>query len=618
MSYVSINTMTLAIAYIEDLVSHCNLNRIATLSHSLGVIKGSLINRNHFRALELIDKINPDDAFSHAVKLQLAAFFKKNESIAKATDIDSVTMAAFFSAEDSCRSQNLLENIYFSAPETDPHNLNFMRMKNRISKVLGPFSKFEDRLERLVRLSQGASSFHKRCFSTSDRKLFQQDEMSEDCAAIARYIYQDSPFVLGCLGYGTQDFNYSRIVTVPKSYKTNRTIAAEPAGHTAWQLAADSYIKDRLKMFSVDLTDQTPNQQLAFEGSCSGRYATIDLKQASDTISYEVVRLLFPEDWFNYFDAIRTPQGKLPDGSTVVFEKFSSMGNGTTFVIETLIFEAACFAASMGSIDRCVYGDDIVIRQEFVPDLISILSRFGFSINEAKTHTSGNYRESCGEHYFSGERVTPINLLRERMSLDVFYDFVNRFIDNMHIGPCSFVDFSRAMAVLQRTCRLYDENALIKGQPAIQFIPSFLPSTAGIKSPATHGNMRLWRVAIRDGMHFIKGISITQKSWRPPRLRAYLLWLQLYTRGQDRRQDSAAMGRKSPGHAIDVQLVPPERITSTMPHPDKVGTKLKLIPCLWQVPSNSNNSYFYTIDWSLFCNRNKPLKGNYRRKDKAV
>lgn len=601
MAYVSIGSMSLAIAYIEDVINHCQTNQLTTLGKSLSVIKGLLINRNHYRALIKLDSLEPVNAFEHAVKLQLTAFFKKNESLPKAADIDEVTMAAFHSAEFDCMCQNYLELFYRNAPALDPMNFVFMKVKNRIKQVLGPFSQFEKRLPELVRLSQGATSFHKRPYSTADRKLFHCDEMSEECATIARYVYQDSPYVLGFLGHGSQDYNCSRVVTVPKSYKTNRTIAAEPAGHTVWQLAFDSFVKDRLLDFGVDLRDQTPNQQLAFEGSCSQRYATVDLKQASDTIAYEVVHMLFPEDWFNYLDFIRVPCGKLPDKRVVEFEKFSSMGNGTTFCIETIIFEACVFVASRGSIDRCVYGDDIVIRQEFVHDLENILSRFGFKINETKTHVSGKYRESCGEHYFDGCRVTPINLLRERMTIDIFYDFANRFIESLFSEAYSCgVTFDRTIAVIAKAARIYDAGSKADKHAPILFVPTFFPSTSGLRAPAVDGNVRLWRVSLRDDMHFVKGVIVKSQTWNVPVVRAYLLWLQVYASRQGCKQAPAVKGRKSLLHAIDIDLCPTERVTTTAPHPDKVRAVASMIPCLWQVSDNPRHAYVYSIVWEQF------------------
>ena len=91
------------------------------------------------------------------------------------------------------------------------------------------------------------------------------------------------------------------------------------------------------------------------------------------------------------------------------------MGNGFTFELESLIFWAITVACvelenlSSGRRDTrvSVYGDDIIAPTYSVDLLLESLKYCGFRINEAKSFWDGPFRESCGEHYFSGERVTP-------------------------------------------------------------------------------------------------------------------------------------------------------------------------------------------------------------------
>lgn len=103
----------------------------------------------------------------------------------------------------------------------------------------------------------------------------------------------------------------------------------------------------------------------------------------------------------------------LPSGEKHLLRKVSSMGNGFTFELETLIFYGLCSAviellASKDMDHRCtVFGDDIIIASELVPALREVLLYFGFVMNPKKTFSEGPFRESCGKHFFYGNDVTP-------------------------------------------------------------------------------------------------------------------------------------------------------------------------------------------------------------------
>lgn len=102
----------------------------------------------------------------------------------------------------------------------------------------------------------------------------------------------------------------------------------------------------------------------------------------------------------------------LVDGRWIQLEKFSSMGNGFTFELETLIFwalvESLRDLRSQTGGRVSVYGDDIVCPSDIATDLIELLDFCGFEVNTKKSHWAGLFRESCGEHFFRGKNVTPI------------------------------------------------------------------------------------------------------------------------------------------------------------------------------------------------------------------
>lgn len=201
----------------------------------------------------------------------------------------------------------------------------------------------------------------------------------------------------------------SRGVTVDKNAKTDRFIAAEPSGNIFLQLGIGGYFRQCLLRVGVNLDDQSINQGLAEKALDLG-LATVDLKAASDTIPSALVWLLLPYSWASLLDSVRSPQMYV-SGKWHHLSKFSSMGNGYTFELESLIFWSLTEALRdvRGVAGRVsVYGDDIICPSEIVPELEELLGWCGFSFNTKKTHFTGLFRESCGRHFFGGKDVTPI------------------------------------------------------------------------------------------------------------------------------------------------------------------------------------------------------------------
>jgi len=131
------------------------------------------------------------------------------------------------------------------------------------------------------------------------------------------------------------------------------------------------------------------------------------LKSASDTVSDFLVRSVLPPEWLALLDVARCDYSVV-DGKEVKLEKYSAMGNGYTFELETLLFTAACIAA--GSKDYNVFGDDIIVEQSVAPDLIDFLQFLGFEVNESKTCLAGTFFESCGVDVWHGRDVRPFFL----------------------------------------------------------------------------------------------------------------------------------------------------------------------------------------------------------------
>lgn len=210
----------------------------------------------------------------------------------------------------------------------------------------------------------------------------------------------------------------NEIVFVPKNAKTHRAIAIEPHVNSYLQRGFGREIRRLMRIrCGQDLNDQSRNQRLAQSGSLTGDLATIDLSGASDTISTELVRYLLPAKWFRLLDMTRSKQGFLrKEGTWLHYNKFSSMGNGYTFELESLIFWALCEAAQdVQTHFTSVYGDDLVVPTHEYDAVVRVLNFAGFRVNSSKSFHSGLFRESCGKDYFFGQDVRPI-FLKENIS----------------------------------------------------------------------------------------------------------------------------------------------------------------------------------------------------------
>lgn len=219
----------------------------------------------------------------------------------------------------------------------------------------------------------------------------------------------------------------NKIVFVPKTAKTHRSIAVEPLLNGFLQKSVDLHMRDRLRRVNVDLSDQELNKRLARKGSMliDSSLSTIDLSSASDTLALEVVRELLPNDWFVLLNALRSKTGLL-DGTIISYEKFCSMGNGFCFPLESLIFASAVVeAGGKLGIDSSVYGDDIIVPSAITKRVLANLKLLGFKINPSKTFVQGPFRESCGADWFNGEDVRPFVLDFRIDSIQAVFKLLN-------------------------------------------------------------------------------------------------------------------------------------------------------------------------------------------------
>lgn len=220
----------------------------------------------------------------------------------------------------------------------------------------------------------------------------------------------------------------SRVVFVPKSMKTRRVISMEPTTLQFFQKGVDRIARECVRQHRylssrIDFNDQSLQCQAAIDASSKRDMATVDLSAASDSVSFELVKRVFRyTTLFPFLVALRSRSAVLPSGRVVELTKYAPMGSSMTFPIQTLIF--ACVAEctsryvhhTTGVLDTRfrVYGDDIIVPNICLDDLVSNLRLCGFRINEDKTYAHDHrFRESCGCDAYDGVDVTPMRIGRK-------------------------------------------------------------------------------------------------------------------------------------------------------------------------------------------------------------
>lgn len=221
-----------------------------------------------------------------------------------------------------------------------------------------------------------------------------------------------------------------RLSFVPKNAKTDRPIGIGPLANVLIQKGIGKCIRRKLRPYVNLRYAQFRHRDLARSASVDNDLATVDLKSASDTISYAVIQSLFPEDWFSLMDQSRSTHYHIED-RWYEYQKFSAMGNGYTFELESTLFYSlsvsVCRYMGISDVDVSVFGDDIIIPSSARPLLQQVLSYLGFTINDEKSFFEGPFRESCGGDYFNGFDVRPF-YLKGRISYRTLF-LMNNYLE---------------------------------------------------------------------------------------------------------------------------------------------------------------------------------------------
>lgn len=391
------------------------------------------IDRGDFRSLCEFELDYSIEASAFAVKQarQALAYFSKLERLEIGIDKRAVALSKFLEAEEHCKLTNRLlkarrRGEFNLLPRVDSVIHTAQRKIQRVLGSLPPLSDFK------FRFGPGATRGVRKAESSIRGKIAETLQCSEDLVPMASAILHELPRLIEL---HTTDYEVTRVsmsvtphgdtiidewcnldiqvvdskVTFQeKNAKTYRAACTEAGLNVIVQLGVGDYIATRLAAFGIDIRDQTVNQRRALEGSLTNGLATIDLSSASDMISTELIYELLPLDWAAFLARSRSSFAILPDGTRIRQEKFSSMGNGYTFPLETLIFWALAASCCNEDCDATVYGDDIIVPVGAYDLLIESLVALGFVPNSRKSFKTGPFRESCGKDYFSGFDVRPV------------------------------------------------------------------------------------------------------------------------------------------------------------------------------------------------------------------
>lgn len=207
----------------------------------------------------------------------------------------------------------------------------------------------------------------------------------------------------------------SRIASVPKSNEQRRVINIEAMFSVICQRAVAfeilkvlAYYGNDMSNYFVTTTAKGSNSQSSALGVIersaqylhgrmikSSVYSTIDFQNASNSVTLTAVEGLFPKEVSNILFRLRSHIVVIGDEFHSL-NMLSSMGNGFTFEVMTALLYAI---ASSYTSDCRVYGDDVIIPNEFASGFVETCKLIDFRVNEKKTFINSFFRESCGYFY---------------------------------------------------------------------------------------------------------------------------------------------------------------------------------------------------------------------------
>lgn len=412
----------------------------------------------------------------------------KNPRLPLTIDREAVAKGKFLESEVMCANTNRRLAFLGREPDSNPKmSEQVFRLQRIISDALGPLTaSVLARVTEASRFGPGSTSNVSGADVCLSRK-YASDVLDATPRMVPYAAALFGPHVKGAVTHVTA----SKVTVVPKNAKTDRTICIEPHCNVYLQLGIGAALRHVLRKLGLQPDLQERNREMARTAVKCG-YATIDLSMASDTIARRLVDQLIPPDWLQLLYVARTDQTTM-DGRTFTLEKFSSMGNGFTWELESLIFWAMCKLHTDEDIG--VFGDDLVLPIESVSDVVESLEFFGFKTNTKKSFWQGPFRESCGTDWWHGLDIRPIYLRKaddeifDRKHYSVHIANSLRFYAHRR-GDRVFCDrlMLRPWLYAKSRCGEYSRTAIAYGYGDDGLIKNFDEAT-----PSRNKRYHLWR-----------------------------------------------------------------------------------------------------------------------------
>lgn len=369
-------------------------------------------------------KVDPSaytDPSTYFWDAQVCALFNKNNALPTSIDKKQVAIEKFMAAEEKCATVNeYLSRVWYTPSADDVDTLLLLERAQRIVKrILGKCPP----LDTLVgRFGPGSNDLVR----SKHMRYEKYDKVSCTTRLHALLATFVGPVRTPFWDVSTATINdCEAITTVDKNSLTDRTIGITVSLNGFYQTALGRAMRDKLDRYRGVPIEHLQDVHGELCRIASNDISTIDLSMASDTVSWMLVRLLLPDDWFYLADTFRVGHFAHPlTGERTEYQKFSAMGNGFTFELETLLFYAICLAAGVPRDCVSTYGDDVICTEQFGQTCSTALQQCGFVINVNKTFLTGSFKESCGHDYFHGRDVRP-HYLRDLRSVHDLVKFVN-------------------------------------------------------------------------------------------------------------------------------------------------------------------------------------------------
>lgn len=490
-------------------------------------------------------------AFSADDDSEFAWWYLRSQVFSKFDDLDPSAgrqkieraMSDFALAEAACARANERLVEWWSRAHLDKEV--WSRARALVGRILGPFPM--DEFPWRCGFGPGASTGVSRQRASHQNKWALAAHITEEALPYMSAFHQWAG--MSQLNRFLRIVNGNRVTTVPKNFKKDRVIAIEPDWNAFLQKGVGALIRSRLQRFGLLQREaQEINSGLARLGSWTGHLATLDLSRASDSVSIALCEALVPEDWFRVLIDLRSPSG-LVNGEEVVYHKISSMGNGFTFELETLLFYAltcaSCKKESWRNIS--VYGDDIICPAQHVDKVVETLNDAGFELNPEKSFSTGPFRESCGGHWFKGRDVRPFYLKHDPIHLgDVvnthnsIYDFCKarsmsdfglfsevvrsyrRCVPRKYRGPQGYdgvlwSDWDEARPTWCSDEQTYHQHCFVKkprGYKNVRFRSGALLSALWLNTPEDdYSEVRMSRLARKQFTYGSARLRVDREAW---------------------------------------------------------------------------------------------------------